>query len=67
VAPETQARFEEAVGAPLAVPPDALLDDLAERGLWRDAHHLNGAGAEVLTRWLADEARRAGPAEPAPS
>ena len=61
VAPQTRARFEDAVGAPLAVPPDALLDALSERDLWRDAHHLNGAGAELLTRWLADEARRSGP------
>ena len=67
VAPQTRARFEEAVGAPLAVPPDALLDALSERDLWRDAHHLNGAGAELLTGWLADEARRAGPAGSAPS
>lgn len=67
VAPQTRTRFEAAVGAPLAVPPDDLLDELAVRERWRDAHHLNGAGAEILTRWLADEARRAGPVGPAPS
>ncbi|MFM9123730.1 MAG: hypothetical protein ACKOSO_00800, partial [Actinomycetota bacterium] len=68
VAPRTQDRFAAAVGAPLAVPPDALLDELTERDRWRDAHHLNRAGAERLTGWLADEARRAGPGgAPAPS
>lgn len=60
VADATRARFADAVGAPLAVPPDALLDALAVRERWRDAHHLNGTGAALLTRWLADVARRAG-------
>ena len=68
VAPETRDRFAAAVGAPLAVPPDALLDELTERDLWLDAYHLNRAGAERLAGWLADEARRAGPGRaPAPS
>jgi hypothetical protein len=66
VAPTTRTRFADAVGAPLEVPPDALLDDLAERRLWRDAYHLNGAGAERLTGWLTEAARRAEAAAPAP-
>ena len=58
IAEAARRSFAERVGEPLAVPPDELLEQLAERDRWRDAYHLNGSGARLFTGWLADEARR---------
>jgi hypothetical protein len=59
LAPEAGAAFEGRFGVPLAQPPPEVAVRFGERGLFQDAFHLNAAGREVFTAWLAERVRAA--------